>query len=73
MSEGNGLMLERTVEQALNQGRIIIVPAVKGDIDPETQTAVDFNADSEPYKVKVLDKGFLGPNGNIDCLVSVKT
>lgn len=73
MSEGNGLMLERTVEQALNQGRIIIVPAVKGDIDPETQTAVDFNADPEPYKVKVLDKGFLGPNANIDCLVLVKT
>ncbi|KZM27331.1 uncharacterized protein EKO05_0009421 [Ascochyta rabiei] len=56
MCAPNGLMLHQDFEELLDAARIIIVPASKGDIDPETAQVVDLDHDKEPYKVQVLDK-----------------
>lgn len=56
MCASNELMLHRDFQELLDAGRIIIVPASKGDMDPETAQVVDFAHDKEPYKVRVLDK-----------------
>jgi len=49
-------------EKALDSGRIIIVPALKGDRDPKSGLEVDFENDKDLFKVQVLDKSLI--NGN---------
>ncbi|CAI6333619.1 unnamed protein product [Periconia digitata] len=41
----------------------MIKPANKGDVDPETQQEVDFEADLEPYKLTTPDPSVDGIPG----------
>ncbi|KAL1611914.1 hypothetical protein SLS60_000136 [Paraconiothyrium brasiliense] len=59
MSPSNGLILSSAFEKTLDDGAIIIVPAARGDVDPETKKEVDFDNDKEPYKVRVLDQSLV--------------
>lgn len=54
MSPSNGLALKHYFADALDDGAIVIVPASRGDVDPETNEKVDFEHDEEPYKIRVL-------------------
>jgi hypothetical protein len=59
----NGLPMQETFKWALDSGRIIIVPAHKGDRDPKTGKEVDFGNDKEPLKIQVLDKSLVDEKG----------
>jgi hypothetical protein len=56
MCPSNGLILHHSFARALDKGQIIIFPASPDDIDPETKEKVDFDKDSAPYKVRILDR-----------------
>jgi len=58
-SLSNGLPMHGDFERALDSGRIIIVPTLKGDRDPESGVEVDFENDKQPFKIQVLDRSLI--------------
>jgi hypothetical protein len=52
-------MINDGFAEGLNAGKMIIVLASEGDIDPETKEKVAFNKDKEPYQVGVLSQAWL--------------
>ncbi|KAF2114243.1 hypothetical protein BDV96DRAFT_112585 [Lophiotrema nucula] len=61
-SPSNGLLIQKCFEEALDEGRIVIVPASENDVDPELGDDTKRLPLEGRFKVVVLDDAFVANN-----------